>query len=157
MPSGRRFGAGNETRTRDPNLGKENKIRLAGIDCPERKQPWGQRAKQALSGYVFDDVTVEWSKLDRYKRIVGKILDGERDVNLALVRDGMCWWYKKYTAERGQVDQTLYEAAETKAKTDRAGLWSDPDPVPPWELASALISRQAQREIISRNWRPVTG
>jgi hypothetical protein len=51
----------------------QHKIRLAGIDCPERKQPWGTRAKQALSDYVFDQrVTVEWSKLDRYKRVVGK-------------------------------------------------------------------------------------
>ena len=75
----------------------QHKIRLAGIDCPEHGQPWGTRAKQALSDYVFDrQVTVEWSKLDRYSRIVGKVLDGQQDVNLALVRDGMCWWYRKY-------------------------------------------------------------
>jgi endonuclease YncB( thermonuclease family) len=71
----------------------QTKIRLAGIDCPERKQPWGQRAKQALSNYVFNhQVMVEWDKLDPYGRTVGKILVGQRDVNLALVRDGMCWW-----------------------------------------------------------------
>jgi endonuclease YncB( thermonuclease family) len=45
----------------------QHKFRLAGIDCPERKQPWGERAKQGLSGYVFGRaVTVDWSKLDRY-------------------------------------------------------------------------------------------
>jgi hypothetical protein len=62
----------------------QHKIRLAGIDCPERKQPWGQRAKQALSDHVFDNqVTVEWDKVDRYGRTVGKILTDDRDVNLA--------------------------------------------------------------------------
>ena len=43
---------------------------------------------------------MEWSKLDRYKRIVGKVLDGERDVNLAFVRTGLCWWYRKYATEQ---------------------------------------------------------
>ena len=70
---------------------------------------------------------------DPYKRIVGKILDGERDVNLALVRDGMCWWYRKYAHEQSPVDRGLYEAAEVKARMARAGLWSDPDPMPPWD------------------------
>jgi len=112
----------------------QHKIRLAGIDCPERKQPWGQRAKQALSDYVFDQqVAVEWDKLDRYKRVVGKILDGQQDVNLALVRQGMCWWYRKYASEQSAVDRHLYESAEAKAKEERTGLWSDLDPVPPWE------------------------
>ena len=62
---------------------RQTKIRLAG-DAPESRQPWGMKAKQALSGYVFGrDVAVEWSKHDRYGRTVGKVLDGERDVNLA--------------------------------------------------------------------------
>ena len=112
----------------------QHKIRLAGIDCPERKQPWGQRAKQALSDYVFNNqVTVEWDKVDRYGRTVGKILTDDRDVNLALVRDGMCWWYRKYAGEQSPVDRGLYEAAETAARDKRRGLWTDPDPVPPWE------------------------
>ena len=69
----------------------QHKVRLAGIDCPEKGQPFGQRAKQALSDYVFSrQVTVEWSKLDRYGRTVGKVLDGRQDVNLALVSDGLC-------------------------------------------------------------------
>ena len=113
---------------------QQHKVRLAGIDCPERKQPWGQRAKQALSDHVFDNqVTVEWDKVDRYGRTVGKILTDDRDVNLALVRDGMCWWYRKYAGEQSTVDRGLYEAAETAARDKRRGLWTDPDPVPPWE------------------------
>ena len=112
----------------------QHKIRLAGIDCPERKQPWGQRARQALSDQVFNNqVTVECDKVDRYGRTVGKILTDDRDVNLALVRDGMCWWYRKYAGEQSPVDRGLYEAAEDAAHDKRKGLWTDPDPVPPWE------------------------
>jgi len=112
----------------------EERIRLAGIDCPERGQPWGQKAKQALSGYVFDrEVQVEWEKRDRYKRVVGKVLDGERDVNLALVNEGMCWWYRKYASEQSEVDRVLYEAAQRTAREKRRGLWEQPEPVPPWD------------------------
>lgn len=112
----------------------QHKIRLAGIDCPERKQPWSTKAKQALSEYVFDhQITLDWDKRDRYGRIVGKILDGPRDVNLALVGDGMCWWYRKYADEQSPVDRVLYEDAEEAARKARLGLWSDQEPVPPWE------------------------
>lgn len=112
----------------------QTKVRLAGIDCPERGQPWGTRAKQALSNYVFDQqVTVVWTKLDRYGRTVGKIINSQQDVNLALVRDGMCWWYRKYAGEQSPVDQRLYEAAEAKAREERKGLWVDPKPVAPWD------------------------
>ena len=113
----------------------QERIRLAAVDAPESNQPWGKKAKQALSGYVFGrDVTVEWSKRDRYGRIVGKVLDGERDVNLAIIRDGLAWWYRKYSSEQSPVDRQLYEAAETKARAARVGLWADPNPITPWEF-----------------------
>ena len=112
----------------------QHKIRLSGIDCPERRQPWSTRAKQALSDQVFDhQVTVNWDKRDRYKRIVGKVLDRKRDVNLGLVRDGMCWWYRKYAKEQNAGDRVLYAEAEEEARGKRRRLWSDPEPVPPWE------------------------
>jgi micrococcal nuclease len=124
---------GNTLVVLDPS-NTQHKIGLAGIDCPERKQPWGQRAKQSSSGYVFDrDVAMDWGKRDRYGRIVGKVLDGERDANLALARDRMCWWYRKYADEQSPVDRGLYEAAEDTARAHGRGLWADPNPVPPWE------------------------
>jgi endonuclease YncB( thermonuclease family) len=64
---------------------------------------------------------------------VGKVVDGEGDVNLGLVRAGMCWWYRKYAGEQSAVDQVLYEVAETAARRGRVGLWQDPAPVAPWE------------------------
>ena len=60
-------------------------------------------------------------------------MDVEGDVNLSLVRMGMCWWYRKYAREQSDVDQVLYEAAEASAREGRVGLWRDPEPVPPWE------------------------
>jgi len=112
----------------------QHKVRLAGIDCPERKQPWSIRAKDALADHVFNDrVVVDWDKSDRYKRIVGKVIHGDQDVNLALVRGGMCWWYRKYAHEQSPVDRVLYEDAEGEARKQRRGLWSDREPVPPWE------------------------
>ena len=112
------------------------RVRLGGIDCPERRQPWGTRAKQGLSDLAYgQDIVVRWNKRDRYQRIVGTVLVGEPpiDANLALVEDGLCWWYRKYAHEQSPDDRILYEAAEDRARAARRGLWSDPDPVPPWE------------------------
>ena len=68
----------------------QHKIRLAGIDAPEKKQPFGQRSKQSLSDLVFDKaVTVETNKRDKYRREVGKVLVGGVDANLEQVKRGM--------------------------------------------------------------------
>lgn len=110
------------------------KIRLSGIDAPERSQPFGQRSKEALSALVAgQQVEVDWDKRDRYGRIVGKVIAQGRDVNLSQVRSGMAWWYRKYADEQSLVDQELYEEAETKARKGKVGLWIDQDPIPPWD------------------------
>ena len=68
----------------------QHKIRLAGIDAPEKKQPFGQRSKQSLSDLVFDKaVTVETNKRDKYRREVGKVLVGGVDANLEQVKRDM--------------------------------------------------------------------
>jgi endonuclease YncB( thermonuclease family) len=112
----------------------QERVRLSGIDCPERGQAFGTRAKEALSERVAGEtVTVVWDKRDRWKRVVGKVIDEEGDVNLALVRGGMCWWYRAYAGEQSPADRLLYEDAEDTARGEGLGLWRDPDPVPPWE------------------------
>ncbi len=116
------------------NTMTQHKIRLSGIDAPETSQPFGQRSKEALSALVAgQQVEVDWHKRDRYQRIVGKVIARGKDVNLAQVRSGMAWWYRKYANEQSRVDQGLYEVAEAKAMKDRVGLWSDKNPIPPWE------------------------
>ena len=113
---------------------EQHRIRLAGIDAPERKQPFGTKSKEYLSDTVAgEEVVVDWHKLDRYHRIVGKIIFDGRDVDLAMVRAGLAWWYRKYADEQSPADRVLYEAAEAKARSERIGLWRDPEPVPPWE------------------------
>lgn len=113
----------------------QHKIRVAGIDAPEKKQPFGQRSKESLSDLAFDkDLTIEWSKKDRYGRIVGKLISKQgRDLNLEQVKLGMAWHYKKYEKEQSPEDRRLYAAAEDVARGKRVGLWSDPNPVPPWD------------------------
>lgn len=112
----------------------QHKIRLSGIDAPETSQPFGQRSKEALSALVAGQpVEVDWHKHDRYQRLVGKVIAQGRDVNLAQVRAGMAWWYRKYADEQSPVDQRLYEAAEMKARKEGVGLWAEKNPLPPWE------------------------
>ncbi len=113
----------------------QHKIRLSGIDAPEKKQAFGNRSKESLSELVFDKtVNVETSKRDRYGRQIGKVLVNGRDVNLVQVERGMAWFYRQYQREQSPNDQRLYEAAEDAAKAEKQGLWRDADPVPPWEF-----------------------
>jgi len=113
----------------------QHKIRLSGIDAPEKKQPYGMRSKQSLSDLVFSkQVAVESDKKDRYGREVGKILLATgRDVNLEQVTRGFAWHYKKYQREPSANDRKLYDFAEQEARNGRRGLWADAKPVPPWD------------------------
>lgn len=111
------------------------KIRLAGIDSPEKRQPFGQRAKQNLSAMAAGKMAdVQYSKKDKYLRIVGKVLVGEPDVNLEQVRAGMAWHYKAYEKEQSAIDRHAYAEAEVVARQQRVGLWTDQSPTPPWEF-----------------------
>jgi micrococcal nuclease len=113
---------------------RPRRVRLEGIDAPEKAQAFGARAKQRLADLVGGQVvTVESEKTDKYGRTVGKLTLNGQDVNLAMIADGLAWWYRKYASEQPQVDRMLYEAAEARAKAERRGLWRDPDPMPPWE------------------------
>lgn len=113
----------------------QHKIRLSGIDAPEKKQPYGMRSKQSLSDLVFDKlVTVETDKRDKYKREVGKVLVGGLDANLEQVQRGFAWHYKAYEREQSPNDRKLYAAAENEAKATRRGLWADAVPMPPWDF-----------------------
>ena len=106
------------------------RIRLSGIDCPEKGQVYGQKAKHAASALVFGkEVTLQTHGKDKYRRTIANVLlaDGT-NVNHALVKDGLCWWYRKYAP-----GNTTLERLEAEARESRMGLWADPHPVPPWE------------------------
>ncbi len=112
----------------------QHKIRLQGIDAPERKQPFGNASRKHLASLVAGKtVTVKWAKRDRYSRIVGFVLVDGHDVNLAQVKAGMAWFYRYYQRELSSEDRRRYATAENQARTDRLGLWQDKNPMPPWE------------------------
>lgn len=111
------------------------KVRLAGIDAPEQKQAFGQRAKQRLSTLVFGKtVTVVGSKQDRYRRLIAKLLVDGQDANLEMVSSGFAWHFKRYESEQAPEDRMTYARAEVSARSGRRGLWADPAPLPPWEF-----------------------
>lgn len=111
---------------------KQFKVRVAGIDAPERKQPFYEVSKQNLSRLAYGRVvTVDWRKHDRYGRVVGNVRVAGEDVGLAQVRAGLAWWYRDYAREQTPEDRRLYEAAEIDARASRAGLWRDAHPVEP--------------------------
>ncbi|MEY3886152.1 MAG: Thermonuclease precursor [Pseudomonadota bacterium] len=111
------------------------KIRLQGIDAPERAQAFGNKSKQSLHEIVHGkQVTVDYQKKDKYGRVVGKILLNNTDVCLEQLKRGMAWHYKQYANEQPKEDQETYSLAEQQAKTELKGLWKDKQPVPPWEF-----------------------
>lgn len=127
----------------EPGAYEQVKVRINGIDAPEKKQPFGERAKLAMSDLVYmKDVELDCFKTDRYGRSVCKVMvspasapDGPLtlDAGLAMITIGMAWWYRAYSREQTPQERGQYEFAETEARAKRAGLWRDADPVPPWD------------------------
>jgi endonuclease YncB( thermonuclease family) len=113
---------------------RQHKIRLAGIDAPERRQPHYETARQNLAKLAFGKmVTVEWHKRDLYGRLVANVIAERRDVGLAQVRAGLAWWFRKYAHEQSSFERSLYESAELDAQRNKRGLWNSPKRTPPWE------------------------
>ncbi len=114
----------------------QHRIRLQGIDAPERGQAYGKKSGKYLADAVASKhVTVDYEKLDRYKRIMGKVLRDGRDMNLRQLKAGLAWHYKKYQKEQSLDDRKLYAAAEIEARQAGRGLWQEPEPVPPLGMA----------------------
>lgn len=123
------------------NTNTQYKIRLAGIDAPEKKQPFGNVSKKSLSDLVYGkQVSVDYSKQDRYGRTVGKVLVNGVDANLEQVKHGFAWFYKKYQNEQPQQDRLDYLHAQEAAELSKVGLWVEPNPVAPWDF------RKSKRE-----------
>lgn len=113
----------------------QHKIRLAGIDAPEKSQAFGERSKQHLSDLVFGKtVTVDWNKTDKYGRTIGKVIVDGQDANLSQVQAGLAWHYKQYEKEQLPADRSSYAQAEVDAKVRKIGLWHDAVQIPPWDF-----------------------
>jgi endonuclease YncB( thermonuclease family) len=111
----------------------KHKIRLGGIDAPEKKQTFGKRSTQNLSSLIAGkSVEVEYNKRDRYGRIVGKLIKDGQDINLLQIKHGYAWHYKQYQKDQSKLDRALYSSAEVEARAKTIGLWAAPA-VPPWD------------------------
>lgn len=110
---------------------KQTKIRLEGIDCPEEGADFSKKAKQFTSDLLFGkEVRVVGKERDRYGRLVARVHVEDTDASLALVEAGLAWHYKEYS------DDPVLAAAELVARSKKVGVWSLPNPVPPWEYRS---------------------
>lgn len=113
----------------------QHKVRLTGIDAPERGQAFGNVSKESLAEQVAGrSVAVEWDKVDRYGRKVGKVLLAGMDSNLVQIKRGLAWHYKQYEREQSPADRQSYAEAEVEARAAKLGLWRDAEPTPPWEF-----------------------
>ena len=103
------------------------RIRLNGIDCPERKQDYYQVCKDALSTYIFGkDVTLITHGKDRWKRVIADVYMNKEYINLKMVENGFAWHFKKYSK-----DINLAKAEEN-ARKKKAGIWKMKNPEAPW-------------------------
>jgi len=118
------------------------KIRLSGIDAPEKNQAFGNVSKQSLSEMIAGkEVKVDYNKRGRYGRIIGKVLLNNEEVNLTQVKRGLAWHYKQYEHEQEVEDRALYAQEEYLAQKNRLGLWNDKKPIPPWEYRKILRNK----------------
>jgi endonuclease YncB( thermonuclease family) len=118
--------------------GKAVRVRLHGIDTPEKAQAFGTRARQFSSALAFQQtVTVRVTDIDRYGRLVGEVVlpDG-RSLHQELVRAGLAWWSRPYAP-----DDTTLAQLEAEARAAQRGLWADAAPVPPWAWRKARATR----------------
>jgi len=127
-----------------------HKIRLYGIDAPEKKQPFGSAAKYHLSQMIFGKIVdVQVKNIDRYGREVAEIIFENGDArkrsfgsrisaNRSMIMDGYAWAYVQYL--KGD-DRRFYTELETDAKKERLGLWQDSNPTPPWNFRKSKKRR----------------
>lgn len=138
------------------------KVRLAGIDAPEKDQPDGRQSRAHLKSLALGKmVDVEWDKRDTYGRVIGRVLlapascpscDRSHDAGLAQLGAGHAWWYRSQSRELSPAQKSRYALAENSARARHSGLWAAPEPVAPWQWrhgqggrASQVIAKTSER------------
>ncbi len=121
--------------------GKKFKVRLTGIDAPEQNQPYGLASTYHLRGLLLNKIVLLKSKpkkgkpysVDRYKRVLAKIVLDGRDINLSQVLSGYAWHFKRYQNQQSRSDRETYSKAELYAEENELGLWGEKNPIAPWK------------------------
>jgi endonuclease YncB( thermonuclease family) len=159
---------GDTITVRDSN-NVDYRIRLAGIDAPELDQAFGTASGTELANTVLNkEVIIQYQKLDRYDRLVGKVLLDGQDMCLEQIEKGMAWHFKRYEGEQVTEERLAYADAEQAARNRRMGLWTDSLPTPPWEFRASSRTQkgsedqttgqpQSKRNDESPNLGPVVG
>lgn len=113
--------------------GREVGVRIAGIDAPERTQPFANVSRRALRDAIESrEVRIEAIKADAYGRVVGRVFVGGRDVGLEQLDRGLAWHFTRYDSDLAPAERERYARAQADAQARRAGLWSEKDPRAPW-------------------------
>lgn len=115
---------------------KKFRVRMSGIDAPEKAQDYGQVSKEGLGGMMQNQrLKIVVRDVDRYGRSVCDVYAlkpaGETWINLQMVQNGWAWHYKQYSKD------PQLAAAEQSARTAKKGLWAQPNPTPPWEFRAS--------------------
>lgn len=121
--------------------GKRFKVRLTGIDAPEQNQPYGLASTYNLRELLLNKFVLLETKpkkgkpysVDRYKRVLAKIILDGRDINLSQILNGYAWHFKRYQNQQSPKDRELYSQAELLAKKGNLGLWGEKKPIAPWK------------------------
>lgn len=128
--SGKCVGVSDGDTIRVMYLGKPQKIRLFGVDCPEKGQDFGERARQFTASLVFGkEASVRPVTRDPYGRVVAWVSVDNVSLNHELVKAGLAWWFRRYAPKRRDLKRL-----EQDARKAEIGLWSHPNPIPPWEF-----------------------
>ncbi len=124
------------------------RVRIAGIDAPERAQPYGQKSKAALEGLLnAGPIRLEPVTVDRFDRWVANVYINDTDIGHAMVNQGWAWYFRRYKDDLQTFQQIRYELAEQTARQKRLGLWEGLDaaaadpalaPEPPWRFRERL-------------------
>ncbi len=121
------------------------KIRLSDIDAPEKNQAYGQSSKQFISELIFSkEVKVTITGQDRYSRYLGTIYLDDINVNAEMISNGFAWVYRKYS------DNQKLIQLESIAQKKKLGLWSDTDPIPPWDFRRGM-RRDTHDRVVNGN------
>lgn len=120
----------------------QRRVRLAGIDAPESEQPFGYASYVHLFNLAHEQfVTATCPKVDRYRRDVCTVWVHGQDINLAQLKAGLAWHFKRYAHEQPDDEREAYAAAEDAARAARVGLWQEDAPVAPWVWRDAKRTR----------------
>lgn len=126
--------ADGDTLTIQTKTGKREKIRLQGIDAPERTQAYGDESYRLLHMLLFDKkVTVRIEGRDDYDRVLGVVFHKGTDINLEMVKRGAAWHYKHYAPDNKELAD-----AEKAARSKRLGLWKSAQPTAPWDFRHGI-------------------